>query len=236
MNSTDSWKLLRAGKADTALNYFKDSHTKEPTPSRIMELGVAYLFVQRYEAAWSHFSAAIKSYLRSMSSFYGMAGTSKWCLGEFDQAVGTWRDGLRAHYADTAGLGIQMPLLLLMASTLKPAIFDETAAKKILKTKAEDSRIRTWRGPLASWILGDISDSELRDNCSGDNEPDTQNRHWIVEFYFGIRQKARDDQAEFLETMRRLTDISRQEWSNERFFLSRMWSEEFFIARHEAQS
>jgi hypothetical protein len=114
------WHLLRYGDAEQALALLRRVYARQSTPSHIMELGVAYLWTGDYDSARAHFNDAIRKFPRSMSSFYGMAGVAEWCMGECAAAVGDWRAGLNARFADAAGLGIRLPLLLFTASVLAP--------------------------------------------------------------------------------------------------------------------
>jgi hypothetical protein len=237
MRTYDHWDRLRSGRpkqVKQALRQLEQEHAQEPHASNIMELGVAYMWVRSYDAASKHFRLAIDRHPTSVTDFHGMAGAAKWCLGEFDEAVRQWVAGLKADFADTAGLGVQLPLLLFTASVLKPETFERIAAETILAERAEDPRITEWPGPVASWLLTQISDSEFRNRCTGDDEPDTLDRHWLAEFYRGVLLYGEGKSSDFKATMRKLTDTARPQWSDETFFLARMWSEEFFLARREA--
>jgi len=163
-----------------------------------------------------------------------MAGTAKWCLGDVQEAVRQWNAGLKAQYADTAGLGLQLPLLLFVASVLRPATFEKTKAEDLLRSKIRDCRARTWPGPIAGWVLAEFQENELRDRCRDANETESRNHYWLTDFYRAIVLHSQGQATDFRDAMRRLVDTSRPEWSDENFFLSRMWGEEFFLARHEA--
>lgn len=234
MKADDPWALLQAGKIEEGLRPFAEAHARKPTPSHIMELGVAYLWAKRYEAAWEHFRMTNEAYPKSGSGFYGMAGAAKWCLGDPSEAVRQWSNGLKSRYADTNGLGMHLPLLLFMASVLKPEYFARDAAVKLLREKAKDRRANEWPGPIARWVLGEINEGELRERCADDDKVETWDQHWLADFYQGVLWHGDGKHAKFKETMRKLADTTLPEWSDETFFLARMWSEEFFIARHEA--
>jgi len=235
MNRTDPWHCLRTGNTAKGLKEFERNYEREPEASEIMELGVAYLWVRQYEKAWEHFRKSIKDYPQSMSSFYGMAGTARWCLGDVIEAVRQWREGLKSDYADTLGLGIHLPLLLLVGSILRPGSFEKQSALKFLEEKARDDRVSDWPGQIALWALGEIDARELRNQCGGHDEVETYDRQWLASFYDGVLSYRVGKEGEFKDTMRRLTDTSGPRWADDDFFLARMWSEEFFLARHEAE-
>ena len=82
--------------------------------------------------------------------------------------------------------------------------------------------------------LGEVGESELQNALLKRDDSQIHSRQWLIEFYRAIINHEEGDHREFLKTMQKLTDVTRPEWSDHRFFLARMWSEEFFIARHEA--
>ena len=233
MKTTDPWHFLRTGEVTQGLKAFKRIHDREPTASHIMELGVAYLWIRQYEEAWGLFRKTIDEYPQSMSSFYGMAGTAKWCLGDTAEAVRQWRDGLESKYADTNGLGLHLPLLLFAASILRPGSFENKVALKLLRDKSRDHRINEWPGPIALLVLGEINESDLRNQCSPADQVLTNDRKWLTTFYEGVLSYRVGNEAESKRAMQRLADTSSPLWTDQDFFLARMWSEEFFLARHE---
>jgi lipoprotein NlpI len=227
------WDLLRSGEVELGLQEMRDAYLLKPDASQTMRLGVAYLWVESYEAAWAHFKHAIDTYPRTMSSFYGMAGVAKWCLDEPDEAINQWRAGLVAQYTDTAGLGLKLPLLLFFVSVVKPEQASRAEVMKLLEERAGDARAKYWPGPLVKFILGQIDESETRAQCNGRSESETSGHLWLADFYQGIRELEHGKVAKYQESMKRIIDMSLQEWLDEKFFLGRMWSEEYFLARHE---
>jgi hypothetical protein len=234
MKATDPWNSLRKGQVRDGLKVLEQNYDRDPTASHIMELGVAYLWTRQYEKARVIFRRSIDEHPRSMSSFYGMAGTVAWCLGDIADAVKQWRNGLGSAYADTNGLGVHLPLLLLLASLLKPGSFESTAALRLLREKSLDQRIQEWPGPIALLMLGELDKTELRTHCSGTDQVDSDDRRWLAAFYRGVLSYRAGKEAALRRAMRRLTDTSDPLWADQEFFLARMWSEEFFLARYEA--
>lgn len=232
MHIVDPWQSIRAGNVSDGLVRLRRSCDGEPSPSHIMELGAAYLWIKKYEMAWELFAKSIQDYPNSMSSFYGMAGVAAWCLGRVREAVQQWRDGLQAKYKDTDGLGVRIPLLLFTASRLEVDSFDGRVALGLLADKARDARIKSWPGPIVLWVLGMSSESELSARIVGQDLVESYDRRWIVSFYRALASRSPGQDATFERAMRELTDTSVEPWTNHDFFLARMWSEEFFLARH----
>jgi hypothetical protein len=231
MKADDPWILLRAQMVNEGLKALQKVLDTKQSPSHIMEMGVAYMWVGHFAVAKDHFETGIAKCHGNMSSFYGMAGTAKWCLGEFEKAVETWRHGLAADFSDTAGLGVRLPLLLWFASIVKPETYNTNSATSLLKDKCSDLRIKEWPGPLARFILGDNDESELPIQGKHDGIDESANRLWETEFYKAVGQLARGRSYEYQSTLLKLTDTKEPDWSNDDFFLARVWSEEFFLAR-----
>jgi hypothetical protein len=234
MEASDPWHQLRTGEFKAGLKQLRANYDEEPSASSIMELGVAYLWICEYETAWELFSKSIEEYPDTLSGFYGMAGAARWCLDDIPKAVQLWSDGLDAQMADTNGLGMHLPLLLWVTSILRPKFFSRQSAEKLLKGKIRDRRVGTWPGPVAQWIMLEIDGTELRTRCFDDDIIETHDKEWLIEFYEAVLNYEESERRPFVKSMRQLTDIARPEWADRTFFLARMWSEEFFVARHEA--
>lgn len=234
MKTADPWTLLRAGQIEEGLRPLQKAHARQPSPSHIMELGVAYLWAKRYDAAWEHFNTTNETFPGHTSDFYGMAGVAKWCLGEYDAAIANWQVGLDAKFSDTAGLGVKLPLLLFFAAGIKPSLYPQNSAETLLLAKSADERSEEWPGPVACWLVGRMAEGEFEKLWKGFDDVDTRDRVWLAEFYAAVKRYQSEDASRFKECMRSLSDTSSADWSNETFFLARMWSEEYFLARYEA--
>ena len=239
MKDITPWTLLRGGKAEQrqGIRQLYEANTRERDGSTIMELGVGYLWINQYEEAWEHFNDAIEHFPIKGDAFYGMAGTAKWCLGEPAEAVSHWRAGLTAKYARASGLGIRMPLLLFFVSVVKPELVDYTFVKRLLLEKAEDPGMDNWPAPIAKRVLGQITDEELRKNCSADADDasDARDCLWLAEFYEALMNRKQSTTSAFRARMHDWADTGKPEWQDEDAFFTRIWSEEFFLGRHEAR-
>jgi hypothetical protein len=126
-----------------------------------------------------------------------------------------------------------MPLLLFTASVLHPAAFGRAEAERLLMEKGRDVRLTEWPGPIAGFVLMLISEGRLRQECISEDETETRDRNWLADFYRGVLDRGEGRISDFKQAMRKLADTSRPEWSDDDFFLGRMWGEEFFLARYE---
>ena len=233
----DYWELLRTGKLDEGLHRMREAFLGESGTSEAMELGVAYLWTERYAAAWDHFYHVIQDHPLDASCIYGMAGAAKWCLDEPEYAVYWWREGLGCEFADAAGAGFTLPLLLYFASVVKPDLLPRSEAEELLVEKARDPRIRVWTGPAIKYLLGYIDEQQLLAEAIDPNEIETPLNQWHSDFYIGVAELARGESTEYRRRMQRAAMV---EWSDydvdKDLFLSKLWQEEYFLARHESKS
>jgi hypothetical protein len=209
MPNADLWSLLRGTKTEQArgLMQIRKLHDREPTGSTIMELGVAYLWLEMYQAAWLHFRNAIETSRISGDVFYGMAGVAKWCLREPEVAVSEWSAGLKAKYTRD-GHGIRMPLLLFFASVVQPGILQKSAVERFLTAKAKAWRIKTWPGPIVQWALSQITENDIRKHCEAAGQAETRECFWLAEFYKAVISRSCDENFTFANSMRDLVDLS----------------------------
>ncbi len=149
-------------------------------------------------------------------------------------AIAEWVLGLNAQYARSGGA--KMPLLLFFASVVSPELYDNASAKKLMLEKTKGVLIQAWPGPMLQWILGQIKDGEFLKHCQGRDKRDLRENLWEAEFYRSLMRFEQSKISDFRESMHKLTDIQQLEWQDEDVFLSRIWGEEYFLARCEASS
>jgi hypothetical protein len=202
-----------------------------------MELGNAYLWIADYDLAKAHFNSAIRKFPLHASSFYGMLGVARWCLDEDGGAVREWRIGLSATYADSGGLGVNLPLLLVSASILRPNTCSKAEAEEILTLKTKDPRSRWWPGTLAAFVLYGTSYDEALALSISTKEFDRRHREWIVQYYTDLLEFSshRISSGQLSQLMAMATNTLCSSFSDQSYFLSLIWSGEFFIARKLAE-
>lgn len=239
MEYINPWPLLRGekGQREEGIRLAQQAYSKQPdSPPHIMQMGIALLWLEKYGEAWTHFRSKIESN-PSMSGDgdYGMSGVAKWCVGKPEEAVLEWRAGSKAKYARASGLGIRMPLLLFFVSILEPNLFGRKLAEKLLREKTGDTRIKNWPAPIAKFVLDQIGESEFQAVCRARNPQESSNRQWLADFYRSLMKYEPSNHSAFKEAMHKVSDTSQPEWQEQNIFLTRIWSEEFFLARYEAQ-
>ena len=230
-----AWDLMFAGQHEAAICLMRDKYAgRWGDLAATLGLGIGYLWIGDYAAAWEHFDAVNKQQPRYSNSYYNMAGAAKWCMREPRTAVEHWVEGCDCEYADFAG-GVESPLLLFMASTFDPALITRKEAEKLLTVRANDQAIRHWPGPLGGYLLGRIDEATLRTKCTGVTPAGTVVNNWLADFYVGVLQRANGTLADLTDLMRRTAAVSPQDFTVARKVLSlKTLYAEFFIARHES--
>jgi hypothetical protein len=236
MNSNNKWELIRRGDAELGLSLMREDYNREPTPSHIVTLGVGYLWTEQYQSAWVHFQFAMQRYPFTNDIFFGMAAVAKWCIDETDAAVMSWKSGLEVQFADAAG-GVHIPLLLWVASVLRPNSFSSSNAIQLLKKRVDDPRVKNWPGAIGQFVVNQIDELTLYERSTERISRKVPARQkWLIAFYKCVLGFERESMNldEFKVTMQRMVDTSAPEWAEEGTFVQLLRNPEFYIARHEA--
>lgn len=234
--------FMQHGDAEKALLLSKERHTLEHSPSSHVQLGVAFLWSGDYEAATEHFVRQIekteKPVIRSEGDYLYL-GTARWCVADYTSAVKHWQAGIRAPYA-IGGVCTHSPLLLMLASILRPGLFDRTKAEEMLSKKANDPRAQYWPGTLAQYVAGLIDNDALEASWEGNisryDKGVLPDRKWLTAFYKALLKLGHGgiNESDFRQTLLSMVEPSQfQSWRSAEFFnLTR--HQEFYIARYEA--
>lgn len=240
MITEDPWDLLRTGSAEQGLSIIRERYARDASPSHIMELGVAYMWLADYRAASDHFQNSARTSPTPTEDFLGFAGAAEWCLDNYSTAVGLWRAGLNAAYA-AEGVCSRSPMLLLLASILRPELLPRREAEEMLVEKAKNPRLKFWPGTLAQFMAGQIDRAALEASWVGNVAKYVRgvmpHAKWLTQFYEEILEFGRGGLSltGVRTSLRFMVDLSHAKWSEHFNFVHLLWNPEFFIARHEAQ-
>jgi tetratricopeptide (TPR) repeat protein len=233
------WELVRHGDIASGIRMMEEGYKQDPSPSRTRQLGTAYLWAHEYEAALKHFQHAIKTEHSPGEDLYGFAGSALWCLRKYSLAVESWKAGVNAPSA-TGGVCTRSPMLLLLASILRPGSFSRKRAEDILLRKAENPRVRNWPGTLAQFLAGIIDKARLEASWIGyigKDVPDVMpEARWLTSFYESVVEldKGQIDSSHFRRLMSSAVDVSHTQWADQRSFVHLIRYPEYFIARQES--
>jgi hypothetical protein len=227
-----TWNLMREGKTDDGLSAMRDQYVISPTPSLAMQLGVGYLWAEKYEYASEHFLNVNKAHPRRLAATYGMEGVAKWCLGSREAATKIWCEGLRCEYTDGAG-GVTIPLLLYFAWLMDATLISKNEVFNELAQRVKHPWIKNWPGPVAMFVAGQIDESQLEVFCVAHEKKFPGDlAQSLADFYLGLVALDKGDHQFFMEKMRSVANVSWETFdSNTDLFFSHVWCEYFYLSR-----
>jgi lipoprotein NlpI len=246
----DAWAIMRNGNVENALSQMRNNlaieaqslSTMPLCTSETMELGIAYLWTGDYRAAWETFDRYNRQFADHGSGTYEMAGVAQWCTEKSQLAVTQWQRALHCDFKDTGGLGVTPPLLLLFASIFEPDVIAREDVEGILEQKAADPR--SGQLPYVQFVLGQIQEQQLRDNCDKSIFDRTDKRfdeevefnQWRADFWIAVLEHDCGNDGRANQLLRRVAHLTWEDYDrNSDLFLTKLWSPEFFLARYEMQ-
>lgn len=178
-STTDTWSLLISGHYEEALQIY-DRLRPGFTAGDWREIsarGTTLMCLRRYEEAGEEIRLAnqLGSQEENGASqpFLDHLGAALWLLGKKDEAAQTWLsavDGILARkiaYTDiSGGVGPVMRLWFAGTALAKPQLMERSLA--LAGRLSKNSRIRSWPGPMAHFVLGKskfVSVVESRFGC-----------------------------------------------------------------------
>jgi hypothetical protein len=161
----DAWSLLMSGHYDEALQIYdrlRPSFTTEDW-REISARGTALMCLRRYEEAEQEIRLAnqLGSQEKNGASqpYLEKLGAAQWLLGKKDEAAQTWLsevEGLFARkimYSDiSGGVGPVMRLWFAGTALARSQLMERGVA--LARRLSKSSRIRSWPGPMAHFVLG----------------------------------------------------------------------------------
>jgi len=233
------WELLRSGEVDRGLQLMREAFAKNPVPSSTVTLGVGLLWAGMYEVALAHFKSAARSKRTPTEDMFAFAGTAEWHLGNEQNAVDLWREGMKAPYAP-GGVCIRTPMLLLMSAILRPGSFSREEAESVLHRATEQITFK-WMAALGQFLLRRVDEKGLRPLWVGQAQTQIPRilpgRKWLTEFYSSVLRikQHKLDLDTFRYQMRRMVYEPTPEWSDTAVFIELLSNPEYFIARSESE-
>jgi len=234
---------MQRGDAQKALFLSLERHALEHSPSSHVQLGVALMWNEEFERATEYYLKQIEVSAKSMGTTeddFLFLGAARWCAEDYASAVKYWKGGVKARYA-IGGVCAHSPLMLLLASILRPGLFDRAQAELNLAAKAKDPRAQYWPGTLAQYVASLIDNAALEASWVGNISRYEQgvlpDRKWLTAFYMALLELDRGgmSKSDFRQFLQTAVDPSQFElWKPSEFFSLTRY-QEFYIARHEAR-
>lgn len=231
-----AWEKLQAGDIEGGLADFRRFYEAEGKDlSEATRLGVALLWLKRYEEAKNHFDAHSDLQKAKYDCMYHFSGTARWCLEDRKGAIAVWKSALKCGYTDWARM--ETPLMLYFGAVCSPELYEvQTALDLILSRLAKH-----WEecgSPLhyARLLLGEVDRMGALANveCKTANDALEECRH--VDFWGGVKSLAEGDRAAYRSAMGHVSQLTWDDYAaNEDLFTSILWRPMFFLARHEAE-
>ncbi|HTB95470.1 MAG TPA: hypothetical protein VK716_00560 [Terracidiphilus sp.] len=244
-DTNQPWKLLQRGDLTEALQIFKDQYRLERGPGRKRGLGEALMWAGDYHGAANHFRDAIdrdarhRGYNASNEEDFAFLGAAEWCLGDSEAAIRSWELGIRAVYS-IGGCRTHSPLLLFLASILRPNLYKRDRAEKTLLKRLNSRSAKGYPATEARFALGLIDKQALEASWPATpplNVPLVgEEAEWIRDFYEAVRNLGAETNTieDARLTWRSLSERSRYESADVELFYLIVSIPEFFIAMHEA--
>jgi len=250
-NNVPAWDLVRNGDNKRGLDLLRQAVAGDASIGHMIELGVAYLWVEDYGAACKHFQDAINSTPQPPAEFFGLAGVAKWCSDDSEAAAAVWTAGLDALRTSDDDRGFRLPLLMFVAAILRPGDHPhKLKAWATLVPKLQYLEREAWPSVLVditTGLRGYWGQKEVPELSPESPGEETSQREWLVGFYAAVRdfhlfydkppvfdpgKKARG----LKKSMQKLADTAQPEWAETTAFQSLISHEEFFIARFLANA
>jgi|GEM_PF-1207732 len=222
----DPWNLIESGQYEQAVRAYTSRLRRDKSGPNYCNRALAYLNLGEYDKALADFRAADAMEITTHDDYLQSIGVAQWLAGRESEAASTWRDLVHGHergkvqYTDAAG-GVESPCLLWFAAVrlgqdelLKPA-------RRLLKEKVRSKNgwIENWPGPIAKFLLGQITEAELRSEVEPQIPVLHERELCQAEFCIGVRRLQLGDHAGAKRAFRAAARLTAAKIENE-FYLA----------------
>jgi hypothetical protein len=193
----DVWQLIKTGDYLRACELADVEAAREP--SSLLPLRnkvVALLQLRRYEEAERLGGRIIEVRGGETESDFVFVGIALWFQYRHREAIVVWKEARENKYTDAAG-GVRIPLLLFYGSLQQNDDELRAGSLQMLKKRAA---VKAWPGPLAGFITGHFSETELLARVT--REKILRERHLCqAAFSIGLSRKSQGDLGGAIESM-----------------------------------
>jgi hypothetical protein len=236
----DIWELLRQARCEEALRVAKDAYERDETSAReAINLGVCYLWVQNWKAAYEHFRHFTAIRASTVDVAFKFAGVAKWCDGDREAAVAEWKQGIDVDFADMGG-GITILLHLYFAAAVEPDLMSMDAVVELLQSRLQAKPHDGWPGYLAKLLLGEVtcenamaqSKNDVSHLWGEERRQAEESAEQQIGFWWGVKLLTGEDVAGFVTAMKNYGELSWIDFdTNREQLINKLRSSELYLAR-----
>jgi tetratricopeptide (TPR) repeat protein len=221
MRLPSEWNLIEQGQFELAYKRITEHIEKNPkyVLRYIYNRGLCLLNLEKPDSALEDFQKLIELRPDSASGYIG-AGIASWWLNQKTNAIQLWKKTVESNYTDAAG-GITGPALLFFAASRLHDVNLEKDSLRLLKAKSRTKRASAWPGPVAEYILGNISETDLIEKAN--RRPALKSRMLTKShFWIGVAHYRRND-------------VQGYHYHLNQAYLGHMVEPEYYLAKIELQ-
>lgn len=168
----DPFSYMQKGKIDKAIKLFTKAIENKPSSIPYAGRAGAYLIIGKLDESLADLKKAEEFRNREIpdrvDAYLQQIGMILWLKGQEKEAAEHWfnlvkeMDAGKIVFSDMAG-GVINGALLWFASCFNEELKEyKEKAEKYLKKKAKTSRVKYWPGPIAQYLLGYLSEKDLK--------------------------------------------------------------------------
>lgn len=225
----NKFQLMLDGKIEEALVLYSKDIEKDFSSVTFTGRGHAYLHLNELDKALADFKMAAKLRekinLGPNDGHLKMIGVALWLQGNEEEAVDMWHKLVQDHlagkivYSDMAG-GVESGALLWFAACFEQFRHYQKVAERLLKKKNKLKRNKYWPGPVAQYLLGNISEEDLK---LAANKSNNLKERQLCQAYFYIGAKAllNGDKKSLLKAMADSVATGSPNYMENEYYLAR---------------
>ena len=206
-----------------------------------LQLGLAYLWLEDYNAAWEHFDDRNRHYDNLNRGRPNSTIFTNWRA----LRSGAWTNtptrllngGGDANAATRISrAGSHRPSYFSLPLSWTPPRARATSPKDFSDKRSKSWRYKYWPSPVTDYVLGRIDEDRLQDECSRkNNERGMLAARWEIGFYGGIVALSQGNISRYKKLIREASVTSDDNFdpTSKRYVID-IWKPEFFLARHLA--
>ena len=218
MSNKTSWDLIKENNFEEACSQLDDEYERFKSAARLRNKVYALLNLNKFEEAILLCGKIREERNGETDTDYIFSGVAYWLLNKYSEAIEMWRDARKAKYTDAAG-GVEVELLLLFGAIKKNDQKLEKDALAALKKKVKAKQADNWPGPLAKYILGDITASCLYENV--DEQPALRAKELCQAYFYVALGYLNNDKSKYAECLEKCIAVGPDAYVIQEYYLAK---------------